>query len=255
MKTRIIISLLMSFLSANSIAISVDQLKEKFDRNERVVVIDLRTNLEYQNNHIVGAINIPFKILSNKKFPPFSAVVIYDAGLLSDDAKNAKLIFEEKTGADVEILEGGFEAWQSVQKNRISKSSGLELPEITTVNYQQLIEIDKNISVSKTIIDIRKSVEKESIKLHFNNYSIIEAPMPVYDEVISKEIWNELSIDLQNKQNVVVVGDGDHIADRLAVYLSGNKNIIVLLLGGGEKSLSVKGEIKQKSRTDGVSYE
>jgi len=137
MKIKIVASVILWVCALSVSAIDAESLKQSMAENNRLVLIDLRPAPQYKNNHIVGAINIPFKILHKKKLPPFKHVVLYDDGLLSNTALQAKEIVARHMSGRIEILEGGFRAWRISQLDKVSKNNGISLPEIMTINYHK----------------------------------------------------------------------------------------------------------------------
>lgn len=59
--------------------ISVDELKERLDRKEPAVIIDVRTRPEYDGLHIPGARSIPLRSIRERaaQIPRSGLVVLY----------------------------------------------------------------------------------------------------------------------------------------------------------------------------------
>jgi rhodanese-related sulfurtransferase len=59
--------------------ISVDEAKALLDRHERVLFIDVRERSQYDDLHIVGAINIPLGVLPSRlaEVPRTNRVILY----------------------------------------------------------------------------------------------------------------------------------------------------------------------------------
>ena len=87
-------------------------LKAMLDSAEKVAVVDLGTSIEYKNRHISGALwGVRSRLESDlSRIPPMDSFV-----LTSSDGTLAHLAAEEvgacKTGATVQVLNGGTNAW------------------------------------------------------------------------------------------------------------------------------------------------
>src|SRR5882724_12830200 len=95
--------------------VTVSELQHELAAGGKLTVIDVRTTPLYNQGHIPGAINVPASLCAQKNLPPLGKVVVCDAGLGRDSADQAAAALAAKPGITVEILEGGFAAWESAQ--------------------------------------------------------------------------------------------------------------------------------------------
>lgn len=94
--------------------VSVDQLKQRLDNQNAPVLIDVRTEKEYLDGHIPGAIMIPVdRIESNldilEPYRKQELVLYCQSGRRASKAADA---LEEAGFKQVKILEGSYQAWQ-----------------------------------------------------------------------------------------------------------------------------------------------
>lgn len=102
--------------------ISVEQLKEKIDQNEEIVLLDVRTKKEFTGSlgHLEGAILIPLKELSSRvneldSLKNSDFVVYCKVGVRSRRA--TKILLEN--GFTAFNLLGGMNAWQKMLKDTV----------------------------------------------------------------------------------------------------------------------------------------
>lgn len=124
---------LIAEVSPNVTPITVEQLHQKLDDGETVVLIDVREPNEFNPGYIPGAVNIPrglleFNILKDDfwenqfLYPPLKTdeIVVYckkgHRGLLAADVLQ-KFGFE-----NVKYLDGGFKAWELAYPNEQLKN-------------------------------------------------------------------------------------------------------------------------------------
>ncbi len=88
------------------------EVKEMFDRNQ-IVVIDVRTPVEYAFEHIPGAMLFPLSSFDPTKLPEEgSKRLVFHCG----SGKRSRKVVERCVAAGMRRLahmEGGFSAWQS----------------------------------------------------------------------------------------------------------------------------------------------
>ena len=96
--------------------VSTDEVKEKIDTEESVQVVDIRSNQQFKQGHIPGAINIPMA-----EFPQRvqehswgdDIVVACPIGQSSIQAARLLESFEGVDGeASVASMAGGYEEWE-----------------------------------------------------------------------------------------------------------------------------------------------
>jgi len=94
--------------------IDAEELKKKMERGEEIQVIDVLSEESYENRHLPGAMNIPYREIGKRKdeIDPDKEIIVYcndkdcDASPIAAE-KLVKLGFE-----DVTDFEGGLLEWE-----------------------------------------------------------------------------------------------------------------------------------------------
>lgn len=101
-------------------SIDPETLREKLENNEDVCVVDIRSEADYEEEHISGSENRPIReaLLSGDVEEALAAlddlpsdeelVMVCDAGVASTET--ARQLQEQ--GEDAKALEGGLDAWK-----------------------------------------------------------------------------------------------------------------------------------------------
>jgi len=119
-------------------ALTVAGLNTQLAQGAKLTVVDVRSTALFTQGHIPGAINIPAALCSQKNLPPLGKVVVCGTGLGRDAEENAAAIaLARKPGLSVEVLEGGYAAWQSVQ-GLTTQARGLKPEALNYISYAQL---------------------------------------------------------------------------------------------------------------------
>lgn len=94
--------------------ITIEELKAKIDKNERVVVVDVRA---YIKSKIKGAVNIPYAELEKNlnKLPKDSLIVTVCACYNEGTSGQAVKLLKGKGYDQVVALKGGQMAWETAQ--------------------------------------------------------------------------------------------------------------------------------------------
>src|SRR5882724_3803566 len=103
-----------SSLSAGTMTVA--DLQRELAASDKPTIIDLRQTSFFEADHIPGAINIPATLCPVKNLPPLGKVVVYGDGLGprgSADFQKGVTALSQKPGITVDILSGGYAAWQS----------------------------------------------------------------------------------------------------------------------------------------------
>ena len=93
---------------------TADELNTKLNKNEDIIILDVRSKESYEMGHIKNAENIPFSDLEGRsgELDNTKEIIIYcgnyDCGL----SKNALTILIMAGFKNVFVLEGGIETWQ-----------------------------------------------------------------------------------------------------------------------------------------------
>ena len=90
--------------------ISVDDVKKMIDEDKDVFILDVRTEDEYNENHLPGAINIPVNELGERtdEIPSEKPVIVYC--LSGGRSRNASEMLIEKGFNDISDM-GGISEW------------------------------------------------------------------------------------------------------------------------------------------------
>jgi CoA-disulfide reductase len=127
----------------------VPEEAEEFD-NEKAVLIDVRTEMEYENGHIEGSIHIPVDELRDRlqEIPKDKKALVYcQVGLRGYIASR---ILEQK-GFEVKNMTGGYRSSAAAkykpEENRISDDKG----DGDNMNKPQKSESNKNMEIKKEL--------------------------------------------------------------------------------------------------------
>jgi rhodanese-related sulfurtransferase len=133
--------------------ITSEELQKKILAKEPVVIIDIRTEKEYQMEHILDAINLPSANLAEAvtALELEKTYILVDDGTTLQAAYAAGKIFAEKNFTNVFYLSGGFVAW----KNKINMNISFGNP-TSFVDQSKVVYI--NSAELKDIIDKEKNI-------------------------------------------------------------------------------------------------
>jgi rhodanese-related sulfurtransferase len=94
--------------------ITTQELKEKLDANEDVIVVDARSRTEYDSVHIPGALSIPLAEIEERhgELPQEGEIVLYCTWPAEQTSARAALKLYELGFTEVRALWGGLHAWQ-----------------------------------------------------------------------------------------------------------------------------------------------
>lgn len=86
-------------------------------RSKRDLVLDVRPEIEYANGHLLGAINIPLGLLSEKvgQLQKDRRIVVYCRGTYCQFADRALQILRDG-GFDAIALDGGWQEWRAEER-------------------------------------------------------------------------------------------------------------------------------------------
>jgi rhodanese-related sulfurtransferase len=133
-------------------------LQRDLAAGDKLTIIDLRQTSLFAKGHIPGAINIPAALCPLKNMPPLGRVVVYDDGLGCrglGDLQTAAVALAKKPGITVDILSGGYAAWQSAH-GLTTAGRGLRAEAFNYITYAQLQAADPGDVV---LVDLRKSTK------------------------------------------------------------------------------------------------
>jgi rhodanese-related sulfurtransferase len=217
--------------------ITVADLQRELAAGDKLTIIDLRRNSFFAAEHIPGAINIPATLCPVKNLPPLGKVVVYDDGLelrgLADFQK-AVTALSRKPGISVEVLSGGYAAWQSANAPTTA-GHGMKPEKFNYITYNELQVADP---ASVQLVDLRK-LTKEVLK---NASSLTD----LSHEFPGRRLTHSVSTQAANASNstalLVLIDSADGTSEATARLLKaqGVRQYVILL--GGELSIQRKGK-------------
>jgi phage shock protein E len=246
MKTTL--CLLVALTTAAVTAGTPEQLDALMKSGTPVTIIDLRSTEAYQQGHIPGAINIPHRLIAEKKLPPLGRVVAYCDGLGSTYAGECVAALNAKPNIQAEALEGGYAAWQTFT-NVTADASSVRKETPRTITYTDL-EATKGQDV--VIVDVRRDPasiapttgEPPTEKLNLATFRQESVPAAT----VTSDAFTQLSRLRSDATRYVrapslfVVIDNDNASameTALRIQQSGYKRVVVL--AGGEEIIRRKG--------------
>jgi rhodanese-related sulfurtransferase len=233
-----------AWLLSAAVASAIDPagLQAALERGDTITMIDVRSTTVFQRGHIPGAINVPATLVAEKRLPRLGRVVVYDDGLGRDSsAQRAMVELNKKPGISAELLEGGFAAWQALN-GASTKAPGLHPEELHLISFDQLKKAKRDEMI---LVDLRKP------RLQVRQDANTPAPPPLTDlasEFPGAQITKSPFNLPQARQSasgqplpapvLVLVDDGDGAAQETARKLKANGITRVVVLAGGELTLS-----------------
>jgi rhodanese-related sulfurtransferase len=229
--------------------VTVSELQKELAAGSKLTVIDVRTTSLFSRCHIPGAINVPASLCAQKNLPPLGRVLVCDAGLGRDAADQAAKALAAKPGITVEILEGGFAAWESAQA-ATTKAPGMKPEAPNYITYEQL---KASKAGDLVLVDLRHPASLKQERTAVNTPA--QLPEPLTD--LSREFpglpLTQSPFAAQPNLKVagagsatppllVLIDNGDGMAQELARTLKANGVKRYAILAGGELILSRHGQ-------------
>jgi rhodanese-related sulfurtransferase len=213
-------------------AITVAALQKEIASGAKITVIDLRDTMSFVQGHIPNAINVPASLCPQKHLPPLGNVVVYDDGLGrrgTAELDRAASALAAKPGLKVDILQGGFAAWEAAEA-LTTRGRGLQHESFNYITYSELHEAAASDMV---LVDLRKltpAVLKNSdgltdLNQEFPGKRVASAPP-------NAEAASPL---------VVLIDSGDGSAETAARTLKARGVRRYAILAGGELAIARKG--------------
>lgn len=251
MKKGLIIIVGMLLFSIPCWAVTPLELKEKLQNKEPITLIDIRGTSFYQKGHIPGAINIPAAVLSRKRLSQFASIIIYGDGIQTDKTLKAAEDVNTNQGLLVEILEGGFSAWQSLNLTT-THEKGISKTQFHYLTYQalkQMAHTDKKM----VLVDLRKRSDSlTSLSGVFPGLKVVR--MVHWDDPSKKRTRPkpeagklETRREKRHQQLFVLIDDGDGQSEKAAHRLKTAGVGRLAILTGGEQVLLRNGLPDEKS--------
>jgi rhodanese-related sulfurtransferase len=246
---KIILCLLVTLTTASVTAGTPVQLDTLMKSGTPVTIIDLRSTEAYQQGHIPGAINIPHRLIAEKKLPPLGRVVAYCDGLGSTYTGECVAALNARPNIQAEALEGGYAAWQTFT-NVTAEASSVRKETPRTITYADL-EATKGQGV--VIVDARRepaaiaSTTGEAPVEKLNLAAFRQESVPA--ATVTSDAFGQLSrlrsggARFVRAPSLLVVIDNDNASameTALRIQQSGYKRVVVL--AGGEEIIRRKGK-------------
>jgi len=211
--------------------LTVAGLQEQLAGGGKITVIDIRSPLNFRQEHIPGAINIPASLCPHKNLPPLGQVVVYGDGLDGDAVETAAAALAKKPGLKVEVLEGGFAAWKSSQ-GLTTRGPGVKRETFNYITYARLKAMKADGVV---LLDMRKLTPSASQAL-----TDLNAEFPGMRQARSSaEAVRGAS---GAPPLVVLIDNGDGTSEAEARRLKTGGTHSYAILAGGELILARKGQ-------------
>ena len=143
--------------------ITTDQLKSMLDEKKDIILIDARTNEEYQEAHIAGAISIP-----EKNFDESAAVlpsdknallVFYCNGVKCGKSKKAAVKADAKGYKNILIYSEGFPVWEEKGYMIVPGPDYAKKVETTKIAPAELKKLIDAKTDSFILVDVRDETE------------------------------------------------------------------------------------------------
>lgn len=228
--------------------ITVTELQAQLtNRPVKVTVIDVRTPALFTRSHIPGAINIPASLCAQKNLPPLGKVVVCGDGLGRDKTDAAAAALAAKPGLSVDVLEGGFAAWES-QPTLTTGRGGMQ-PEAP--RYISYAELKAAKPADTLLVDLRRRPAPAPRALRPGSSQAAQTPLTDLAQEFPGFSSTGAPFDASRRLAVgspptppllVLIDDGDGAAEATARALRGNGVKRCVILMGGERILERHGQ-------------
>jgi len=228
--------------------ITVPELQREVAAGDKLTIIDLRQNTFFAADHIPDAINIPATLCPAKKLPPLGKVVVYDDGLglrgLADFQK-AVTALSQKPGITVDVLSGGYAAWQSAN-GLTTAGLGIKPEKFNYITYSELQAADPT---SVQLVDLRK-LTKEVLK---NASSLTDLSHEFPGRRLTHSASAPTATASKSTALLVLIDSADGTSEATARLLKAQGVRQYVILIGGELTIQRKGKPGLERNGGGVS--
>jgi len=225
--------------------VTVADLQHEMAAAHKVTIIDLRENNRYVVDHIPGAINIPATLCPFKKLPPLGRVVVYGDGLGARglaEFQKAVTAMSEKPGITVDVLAGGYAAWQSANEPT-TVGRGLRPERLNYITYDELQMADP---ASVMLMDLRKPT-KEVLK---NASSLTDLSQEFPGRHLTHSMSHPEALSSTALLVLIDSDDGTAVATARLLKAQGIRHYVILM--GGELAIQRKGKPGSERSGGGV---
>jgi rhodanese-related sulfurtransferase len=217
--------------------ITVAALQREIAAGGNPTIIDLRPNTFFLTEHIPGAINIPSALCPVKNLPPLGKVVVYGDGLGPRglaDLQKAVAALSQKPGITVDVLTGGYAAWQSAHAPTTA-GRGVKPERFNYISYAELQTADP---ASVQLVDLRK-MTKEVSK---NAASLTDLSHEFPGRPLTHSVPASIAGASSSSRLVVLIDSDDGSAQATARLLKAQGVRHYVILMGGELAIQRKGK-------------
>lgn len=228
-------------------AVTVGDLEKQLAGAQRTTVIDIRAPLLFARSHIVGAINVPASVCARKNLPPLGRVVVCDGGLGKEPTDAAVAALAAKPGITVEVLEGGFAAWESARA-QTTQTKGVHRETHNYISYTELKALKADDVV---LVDLRSAIRASAPQTAEAAASTGAPLTDLAEEFPGRPVSHALFAAPTSQAKagaasitpplLVLIDDGDGVAQAMARTLEANGTKRYVILTGGELALVRQG--------------
>ena len=141
--------------------ISDADLAKKIQNKDALILLDIRSEAEYAQEHIFNSQNIPFSNLNEdlSMLDKYESYVIIDSEASPDTIGLVVQLMSNAGFDDLYYLDGGFYAWGKNYNQTISIGDPNSFTDQSKITYIQTDDLKKLMETEKnlTIIDVRKN--------------------------------------------------------------------------------------------------
>ncbi len=177
--------------------ISADELYQKINERESVLIIDVRSIQDFEKEHILDSVNVPLENISKAEVQNISSGNL--AVLVGYDGNNRESyqiwkIFSQQF-SNLKILTGGINGWKNDKsRNIVGSGDPLSFVDQSKVAFIKAEELKSIIDENKTsqyyILDIRTSASfaqgriPNAQNISFNKIESMRKKIPIGKEII-----------------------------------------------------------------------
>lgn len=142
--------------------ISSNDLLKKIRSGEKIIILDMRSQEEFYQEHILDSLNIPFSELESniKSIKKGAQYIIIDPNMSTETLKSISNLFDSQGINNIHYLAGGFFSWKNGGNPTVSAgdpNSFVDQSKVNYINSDKLKEILSEAGNGLTIIDLRKN--------------------------------------------------------------------------------------------------
>jgi len=229
--------------------ITVADLQARLAKGDKLTVIDVRAPALFSEGHIPGAINVPASLCPYKRLPPLGKVIVCGDGLGRAATESAAAALAAKPGITVDIIEGGFAAWESAHAPG-TRAQGFKAE---MLNYLSYAELKAAATSEVLLVDLRQQPTPKVVEV--SSTSVAPPSQPLTD--LAQEFPGMRQAQLSPGDSLaktsaaagsgappllVLIDSGDGAAQTMARRLKASGVRRYAILAGGELILSRHGQ-------------